>query len=201
VKTNNAGLQQNFQGFTTFAKKYNMKKYILFLLSLSTMLFACNDADKKTDEAQANNNERVIASTCEPNYWFNEQTLQSEVVHSAPFASKLDTTYNESYGFRSLCSRINNGIPRFVHVNFWAQFPTKDVTAKLVVSVDSVGKNKFWLGQDLKDSIKELNTWQRFNMQFTLNQNLSPEDQITIYVWSFDKKLLYIDDLELKFIK
>lgn len=178
-----------------------MKKYLIFLLSLSTLLLACDDEDKAKEVAQVNNPERVIESKCDPNYWINERTLQSEVVHSAPYASRLDTAFNESYGFRSLCSQIGEGIPRFVQVNFWAQFPAKDIAAKLVVSVDSVGKNKFWLGQDLKDSIKAINTWQKFNMKFTLNTNLSPEDQITVYVWSFDKKLLYIDDLELRFTK
>jgi hypothetical protein len=173
----------------------------LFLLVPFLAFYACEPTDETADENadKVDSNMRILATDMYPNCWFNEQTLQNEVVHSKPWASKVDSTWSDSYGFRTALKDLGKEIPKSFTVNFWGLFPTPNSDTKLVIGIDSLTTQVFWAGIDLKDSVKEANVWREFTITLATPPNLRPDDRLTIYIWSFDKKILYVDDLKVSF--
>jgi hypothetical protein len=175
--------------------------YLFMFMAVVTLMAACDaTTEKEVTLAAEDSTARVLSSDMYLNCWINEQTLQKEIFHSAPFGSKLDSGWADSYGLRAYVKDLGNELPKFVKVDFWAYYPATGINSKLVVSVDSLDKNKLWVGLDLKDSVKATNVWQHFNAKLTLPKRISPEDNVTVYVTSPDKKVMYVDDLTIKFL-
>jgi|WetSurMetagenome_2_1015567.scaffolds.fasta_scaffold321327_2 hypothetical protein len=180
-----------------------MKSFNLLLVAVLLGLFcSCDPANNSNQQAgtMTDSNTRVLSSDLYPNCWFNEHTLQKQVVHSKPFASKTDSVWSDSYGFRGYFGDLGDKIPKFVVIDFWTLFTRTALKADLFVSIDSIGKSKLWTGANLIDSVKTANQWQNIHCQFTLPQNLLPSDQITIYVSNHEKKNIYVDDFVIKFL-
>lgn len=176
--------------------------YFLWLIIPLAALIACEPTNdtKQGDVDQIDSNVRILSSDLQPNCWFNENTLQKEVYHTQPWASKLDSTWTDSYGFRSSFSDLGKGIPKSINIGFWGLFTNPKSDTKLVIGIDSVTTQVFWAGIDLKDSVKEANVWREFNYTMVVPPNLRPDDRLTVYVWSFDKQLLYVDDLKISLV-
>lgn len=175
--------------------------YIFMFIAVVDLLTACDaTTEKEVSLTTEDSTARVLTTDMYLNCWINEHTLQKEIFHSAPFGSKLDTSWADSYGLRAFVKDLGNELPKFVKVDFWALYPVKEMNSKLIVSVDSVDKNKMWVGLDLKDSVKAANAWQHFQAKLTLPRRISPEDKVTIYVTSSDKQVMYVDDLTIKFL-
>jgi hypothetical protein len=179
-----------------------MKKqlYFFFLIAACT-LAACEPPPEgeDLDPTQLAANEFKISSEMHPDCWFNTHTLQKEVYHSRPWASKMNESWEYSYGFKSLFKDINDKMPKKIDISFWALFPKTGMDSKLVIGIDSVETNIFWVGISLTDSIKQTNEWQQIHYTLFPPVKAGLDDKLTVFVWSFDKQLLYIDDLDLKF--
>lgn len=181
-----------------------MKSISYFIAMLAIVLFAScgssSEDDKKTKVNPEDANARVIASDVHYYCWFNEHTLQKGIVHSKPLASKIDSVYPDSYGFRGYFRDLGDNVPKGVRVSFWTYWKETGANAKLVFGVDSADVNTFWVGMDLIDTVKTANQWQRVNCYLNFPKKTRMDDKLTVYLWSVDKKEMYMDDLELKFI-
>ncbi len=179
-----------------------MKSLYILLAVIILGMFASCDPTTEKDAANAaiDSTSRTISSSAMPNCWINEESLQREVFHSAPYASRLDTAWQYSYGIRAMVKDLSNELPKSVDVSFWAMMPATGINSTLVLSVDSVDKNKAWVGLSLKDSIKTANQWKLIKANIPMPAQVTMDDKVTIYIWSVDQKLMYIDDVDFKFI-
>lgn len=180
-----------------------MKRIFLFSLIISACIIAACDAPQEpkndTPVVKEDPNSVNIKTEMYPNCWFNEHTLQRTIVHSKPFASKMDSSWVDSYGLRCYLRDVVEGMPKSITIDFWALFVKNSFNAKVVVSIDSVDKSKFWVGGEIKDLVKTPDQWEQINYKLTLPPKLSPDDKITVYIMCPKENVLYIDDLTVKF--
>lgn len=174
-----------------------MKKFFNIFLVLSAVAFMC--ACSGNDENIIVNNKIAYSSDMEYEKWMGGDKLVKDIAHSGKYSSRLDSNNAYSFGFTQLLSEIGDTIPKVVSVNFWLHYPEIGISSQLVISIDSAGKNIFWLGHPLKDSISQPNQWKEIKTSFTLPENLQPDNKINIYVWSNDKRTFYMDDLTISF--
>lgn len=178
-----------------------MKKYIILavILCVAILFVACsgNNEDKKENSTGA----ASFSNDLESAGWMNQQTLTKETAHSGKFSSRIDSVFQYSFGFADLFKNISETLPEKVDIDFWMLYPQTGIKTNLVVSIDSLGKNIFWSGLELKDSIKTPNQWQEIKATVNLPANIMATDKIAVYIWNNDKKSAYIDDLKVTFGK
>lgn len=181
-----------------------MKSFTYFIAMIAVAFLAsCGSSPEEDKKVKANPedaNARVLSSDMYFNCWFNEHTLQKGMVHSKPMASKLDSANTDSYGFRGYIRDLGDNVPKGVKISFWTLWKQTGVNAKLVLGIDSAETSKFWAGVDLIDTVKTANQWQQVKCYLNFPKKTKMDDRVTIYVWSIDKKEMYVDDMELKFI-
>jgi hypothetical protein len=168
---------------------------------LMFFILACGSGiQDNTKDGQ--NKKRIKTFTTEmyPDCWINHQTLQQKIVLSGPYASRVGKPNPYSYGYRERLGDIDSLLPRRVMIGFWVFYPIKGISTDLVVSVDSLEKNRFWAGVSLKDSINKASEWQQINCKLTLpRRKLRPDDKISIYLWNKDSTAVFMDDLMVTF--
>lgn len=140
-------------------------------------------------------------SDMEHNSWINENTLVKEKAFSGKFSSRIDSINQFSYGFSETFENIGDSLPYSLEVNLQLFYPETGINSSLVLSIDSLGKSIYWKGIPLKDSVKTANEWKSIKAVFELPKKILPTDNLRVYVWNNDKKTVYIDDLELLFLK
>jgi hypothetical protein len=179
-----------------------MKTRLILILITGLLLFAfaCEAPDQQSKQQNTiERKTRAFSTEMYPNCWFNEKTLQSKVVHTGYYASLVDTGFQFSYGFREKFENIDSQLPKNVTVNVWVMFPELGNNADVIVSIDSLAKNKFWAGLSLKDSVSKASEWKQVRCKFILPKRILPGDKISIYVWGKAKKIFYVDDLSVSF--
>ncbi len=180
-----------------------MKNVVKLLLFASVAAFISCEAPDATENdnkaGEQDSNAYVISTPMYPECWINEHTLQREVVHTPPWASKIDSSWQDSYGYRDFFRNAGPQMPKLINVSFWALFPKTEIDAKLVVGIDSMETQTFWVGIELKDSIKTANEWQKFNISLGTPAKTGPDHRLTVYVWGFDKQRMYVDDFAVSY--
>lgn len=167
---------------------------LLILSTLTTTIACYNPKNIETDE-----NSPIIkfTSPMSPCSWTNENTLQSEIYHSPPYSSRIDSSFEYSCTFNAKMGDIGYPEALYVNVNLFCYFPEKIHDLLIVFAIDSANVNKHWISKSIMDSISSPNTWQQVNLSYVFPQNLSPEYKLSIYAWSPERQLCYIDDFEI----
>jgi hypothetical protein len=180
-----------------------MKKLnILFVISCAIILFsACSGNKEEKGNITKKPGVSSFSNDLEATGWMNLVTLTKEVAHSGRFASRIDSAMQYSFGFTEYFKNINDTLPEKVDASLWILFPKTGIKCDLVVSIDSVGKNIFWSGLPLGDSITKANEWKEIKASIALPANIMSTDKISIYVFCNEKKTLYVDDLKITFGK
>jgi hypothetical protein len=172
----------------------NLQYWVLLLLI--SFLSACSGNKSGNDSVPGS---KLISSNLEDLCWMNQFTLVKDVAHSGKFSSKLDSINQFSFGYSNTFNNISDTLPLSVDVDVWVYYPQTGINSSVVLSIDSVGKNIYWKGIPLKDSISVTNQWKQIKGTFEIPKKIMPTDNIKIYVWSSDKKSFYMDDLKLVF--
>jgi len=174
----------------------------VFLIGFMLLVVSCDFDNEKvnTQKDTIVTKGRTFQTDMYPDCWINKFTLQKAVVHTPPYASRIDPAFPFSYGFCSLVEDISDTIPRTMLVNFWTLFPKTRINARLVMSIDSASVNKFWTSLPLMDSVKEASVWKQLLCKFELPTALKRGEKISTYVYCPDKQEIYIDDLKVIFM-
>jgi hypothetical protein len=173
-----------------------MKKNLqtLVLLFAIVVLSACSGNKPDTGPGT-----KMIASNLEDLSWMNQFTLVKDVAHSGKFSSKLDSVNQFSFGYSAPFNNISDTLPMSIDVSVWIYYTQLKISSSIVISIDSIGKNIFWKGIPLNDTIKTANQWQEVKATFEIPKKVMPTDNVKIYVWNTDKRTFYMDDLKLLF--
>ena len=175
-----------------------MKRNSLQLILLMATIFftACsgNKNEKNTEPGTT-----LISSDLEQLAWINQSTLVKDIAHSGKFSSRLDSVTQFSFGYENTFSDFCDSMPLSVDVSVWINYSQLGINSSLVMSIDTIGKNIYWKGYPLKDSIKNINQWQEIKAGFEIPKNILPNHKIKFYVWNPDNKTFYMDDLKMQF--
>lgn len=167
---------------------------LLLVLSAMAFMYACS-MEVKTDASKTHS----YSSDMEYEKWTGAASLVSDMAHSGKFSCRVDSLNPYSFGFVENLKNINDTILPYTNISVWVNYPATGIKSNLVISIDSSGKNIFWLGIPLKDSITVANQWKEIKATVTLPENVMPDNKIVVYVWSEDKRSFYIDDLKVEF--
>lgn len=178
-----------------------MRTLNIFIVFACTIIFLSACSGNKEDKNNNKSGTVSFSNDLETSGWMNQSTVTKEFAHSGRCSSRIDSVSQFSFGFADFFYNISDIIPEKVDVNFWILCPQKEIRSNLVVSIDSIGKNIFWIGIDLKDSVPVLNQWKEVKSTINLPADILATDKISIYVWSNDKKVFYLDDLKVTFGK
>jgi len=170
--------------------------YLLPLIVVAVLISACSEKKiKKTQEPGTTE----VSSDLENISWMNQYTLVKDVARSGRYSSKVDSINRFSFGFSNTFAHINDTLPLNVDVSVWLYYSRKGINSSLVMSIDSAGKNVYWKGIPLKDSIKTAGNWQEIRNTFEIPKRIIPDELLKIYVWNNDKSPFFLDDMKLVF--
>lgn len=168
-----------------------MKKIqYLTLVAVATFFLSCSN--KKFDPTFKSD----IGNKGE---WINVQTIGKFGGHEDDYCSKLDSINEYSYGFKKLVSEISPFPIKKVKVSCWVKL--EDLTKKVsfVVSLDANNKSVFWIGNEINPLVKEPNKWVKVEFENAFPEYNPSETTFGTCVWSVDKKIVFVDDIEIKF--
>ncbi|MEI6123085.1 MAG: hypothetical protein WCQ95_05585 [Bacteroidota bacterium] len=174
-----------------------MRKIFIYFgaLAIISLLSSCSGSK----DARIEPGSITISNDLENTGWINQYTLVKDVAHSGKISSKIDSITQYSFGYSEKFKNISDTLPKSVDFSVWVYFPQTGINGSLVYSIDSVGKNIFWKGIPLKDSVKAANQWKEIKTNIELPRKIMPTDKISIYVWNPDKKTFYVDDMKIIF--
>jgi len=178
-----------------------MKKFIILAVIICVIILIAACSGNKEENKENKPGVVSFSNDLESAGWMNQQTLTKETAHSGKFSSRIDSVLQYSFGYADLFKNINDTLPEKVDVDFWILYPQTGIKTNLVVSIDSVGKNIFWAGIELVDSIKTPNQWKEIKATVNLPAKIMATDKIAVYVWNNDKRSAYVDDLKVTFGK
>lgn len=130
------------------------------------------------------------------NHWQNTQST-SKVYHSGGSSGYLnkDMTYGLSFKTKDL-----KVITEKSRVLLFSAYFLKDTLndCEIVVAINSNGQGLYYKSFNLKEIIKNRNTWEKADLFFQLPHIASDDYEFGIYVWNTGKNNLYIDDFTFK---
>lgn len=120
----------------------------------------------------------------------------SSTIPSGAFCLDDNTIY--ATGFKSSVGKINGGRFDRIELEISVFSPLAPAKTLFVLQIEHAGKQYFWRGVELQNYITK-GEWSKGFMSVRLPEFQSAEDEINIYGWNPGKKVIYIDDLELRF--
>ena len=184
-----------------------MRSSVLFAV-VCLLFSSCSNSKPKTETAaKPQQNQLEITNDMEnaamliPS-WSNEKTviaMTQPAAHSGKYACITNDTIEYSYTYQELFKNIISGMPKKVDVKGWIYTTVAKPQISIVLSISEKATTYDWKVFPLADSLTETGKWVKFNTEFYLDKPLNPEQEIKLYAWNQSKKLIYIDDLKLRF--
>jgi hypothetical protein len=129
----------------------------------------------------------------------SEANLDSNIVHSGKFSYKLDTATEYSPAFTGTLADLNIGKTGQIKVSLMAFSSDSLTNMPIVISIENKEKGGYvWSSSHIENFI-EPQKWGQAFFNFELPEILSPDDILKIYVWNAEKKVIYLDDVEIGF--
>lgn len=133
--------------------------------------------------------------------WGNEHQITSEQAHSGNKSSILKE--NEGYGItlRQTAGELSLEAD-VIRVSTWVNPNSNRTNLKLVCTIeDSTGSAYYWKSYPLRPQFEGTNNWAWTTALFKTGKPRNPSDKYVIYAMRSDKSIIYIDDLEVSFVK
>jgi hypothetical protein len=134
------------------------------------------------------------------NAWENDSiTRTTSHVHSAPFASYLDSLHE--YG-PTYVNRLNRMKPDKdsldLVVSAWVMSPEPNPGAELVISFESLKNVYDWHSSKVNYFMNTPGQWTQVVVATHIPHLPSNEDLVKVYLWNAQKKQIYIDDIRIE---
>jgi hypothetical protein len=138
-------------------------------------------------------------NTFETVLWNNDAQFRSEdSAFSGRHVMRLRPAneYSSGIDINALSAGINKGstIEADVMINA-SQLGSETM---MVISVSNKDGAVFWRSRPLKDFVTTLNQWQHFYFAYTVQENILPDDKLSVYIWNNGKSDLMADDFRIR---
>jgi hypothetical protein len=130
------------------------------------------------------------------NFWKNIY-LSKKKSHSGNSSAYIDSTMEYGLTFKS--SDLSVLIDKPYNLLFSSYFLCQsNIDSEIVVSINSEGKNIYYMSYNLKDFVKKKNVWTYAQMIFPLPAIKSKDFEIGLYIWNTGKSEFWYDDFGFK---
>jgi len=128
----------------------------------------------------------------------DEKYIQDSIVATGKYAMMMDSALEYGPTFKAKVKDIFKSTSDILNVSLLGRIAELNDDAQLVVSFDKEGNSYDWHGNSFSFFIKGKDQWKRIFLSVRLPQDVSPEDNVSIYVWNNGKKTIFIDDMQIK---
>jgi hypothetical protein len=133
--------------------------------------------------------------------WGNENQFSTEDSHQGIRASKMRSTDQYGITYRKKISEINVET-NVVRVSSWIKTKSRTTDLVFVCSVeDESGNGYFWKKYPVRPQLVGSNEWSWVTCLFKCGVPQDSTDKFVIYPMKSDETTVYVDDLEISFIK
>jgi hypothetical protein len=169
--------------------------FALAALLAGTVSCSKSDTALSDDVITANNFEAVSG-------WFPAPpSLTRDKAHSGHYSIKVDKDVEYGMGYSQLMSLASPTRLQKIKVSGWAMLSGPDAKATLIVQItdpaNPTAKPLYWQPLELNKVIKKMNDWTEFTQEFSLPANITPTQQLWVYLWrgAPSTQAVYMDDL------
>lgn len=171
-------------------------RLLFSLLFISLVAVACTT--KKTEEKTA------LLSTynnTEPAEWNSNSIKKSTDAHSGMNVATIDSATIYSLGYEKQIENISKTPISKAVFSYWIMLKNNKAVAKTVLSIDDTvsKKNIVWVGNPVKEKVKELNKWTQIEETFQIPKNVTPKHILKLYVLNDSKEEILLDDFKIDF--
>jgi hypothetical protein len=144
----------------------------------------------------------LIVHDMESHYgWGNEDQFTTEQAYIGSKSTKMETKHQYGITLRKSVSELPNGV-NTVRVGAWVRPSSVKTDLSIVCAIeDSLGQTYFWRSYPLRPQFNGKNTWAWTTALFESGEPRSKGDRIVVYPMREDASILYLDNLEVSFIK
>jgi hypothetical protein len=130
--------------------------------------------------------------------------LEKGIAHSGDYSEKLTPEIEYSHGLSLALAQADTIRPRKIDITVWANALSLNAPVLLVCDVYVPGAEIRRLKYSTKDlqPLLQSSGWKKCNLLVDLTEIPANEPAfVKVYVWNNQKQTLWIDDLNIKFIK
>ncbi len=137
--------------------------------------------------------------------WVKDLNLAKMPAHSGVFSNKLDTAHQYGQTLRLRLREVDPSPLRKVKGTFWCYVKNLNAKGKIAISIDgSDGKNILWTSKEIMDFVKVPNKWTEINIEWGINHAPglnNVNNMISIFPWNQGKEEIFVDDINVEFVK
>jgi len=143
----------------------------------------------------------LFSNNLESIYGWNPDTKIIRIdSHSGKFSAYADSTQIFNLGFRLPLKDISPETIYHVRAKVWANCTALNSDSYLVITLISHGENKNYSNAKVENFTTKTGTWFGVECLFDLPGNVSPDDELVVYVMNHSKDRVYFDDMEIEAI-
>jgi hypothetical protein len=126
--------------------------------------------------------------------------LTNERAHSGGFSTKVDNGVDYSLGYATTLGKASPTKLKKLIVSGWVYRTGPQATAVIVVEIKepATGQGIFWQSMELAKQTETLNNWVEVSQEFALPDNITPTQELRVYMWrSTAQQPVYLDDIKI----
>ena len=144
---------------------------------------------------------RVLKSNCDGHdQWSQIQTLSEEMFFSPNRSSKVDSIHPYSLTLEQKVEEVSDSSIRSIIFNTILYKTNINSTPKLILEINSNGKQSYWTGVDINTMSSEACKWLDIEQTFLVSGLISNGDVIKIYLFNESSSPVYVDDFKVSFL-
>jgi len=144
---------------------------------------------------------RVLKSNCDGEVqWSQVQTLSEEMFFSPVRSSKIDSIHPYSLTLEQKVEEVSDSSIRSIIFNAKLFRINLNSTPKLILEINSNGKQSYWTGVDINSMSPEASKWLDIEQTFLVGGHISTGDVIKIYLFNESSSPVYIDNFKVSFL-
>lgn len=131
----------------------------------------------------------------------SEGTIVDSKIFSGNKAVRLEGALEYSPTFKAKVGDILKTPDDIINVSLMGYLATADAEAQVVIAFENKGENLSWSSNKFSYFLKQPTKWGKVFFSLRLPEKISKQDLVSIYVWDNSKKLVFIDNIEVKITK
>ncbi len=144
---------------------------------------------------------RVLKTNCDAHVqWSQIQTLSEEMFFSPTRSSKVDSIHPYSLTLEQKVEEVSDSSIRSIIFNAKLYKTNINSTPKLILEINSNGKQSYWTGVDINSMSPEACKWLDIEQTFLVGGHISTGDVIKIYLFNESSSPVYVDDFKVSFL-
>jgi hypothetical protein len=133
--------------------------------------------------------------------WDRGVIVTDEISHSGSYCTYTDSTHEFSQTFEMDFLYAKSKGYKSINVSAWCFKVTDECKAGFIVSIENPLKDPIIKSYDLAHALEVKNTWINLFVKMDLPDVLPVGSKIKVYCWAPKGEKIFMDDVEIQFVK